>query len=159
MAQTPQRTLTLIDENPFSLEAIRARRGERFPEIGRAGLSRREQKIYGRAREQTLEIGLTRIKVEYALRETAALEGIANEQFLMTTTAIAHRLRRFHAVCPDEVFQELAVIFSIEGAKRLGGAMAAMADTAERQIADIVDRPLVLDEQSSLLARLFSGRR
>jgi len=151
--------LALVGDNPFSLEAIRARRGDRFPEIGQAGLSRRERKIYGKAREQTLEIGLTRIKAEYAVRETAALEGVANERFHTTTLAIAHRLRQFHAACPDEEFQALTTVFSVEGVKRMGGAMAAMVDVAEQQMDEVVERSLALEEQGSLLARLFSGRR
>jgi hypothetical protein len=145
--------------NPFSLEAIRAQRAERFPEIGQAGLSRRERKIYQQAREDCLAIGLTRVKAEFAVRETAALEAVATERFLTTTAAIAQRLRQFEAACPDEQFQVMGTVFAVEGVKRMGGAIAAMVDVAEQQIDETVERSLALGEQASLLGRLFSGRR
>ncbi len=146
-------------ENPFALDTVRERRQLRFPETDPSSLSRRERKIYQKAREDCLALGFTSLKGRLAVAEAAALEDFANERFLAVSTRMAHRLRAAHALCPNQDFQVLQTVFSVEGAKRMGGAMAAIVDTTELSLADVVERPLSLEEEQSLLGRLFSGRR
>lgn len=150
---------TLGAENPFSIETIRARRQLRFPEVDPTSLNRRERAIYQKAREDCLALGFTSLKGAFAVAETAALEDLTSERFLSVSTRMALRLRAAHAICPNEDFQALQTVFSVEGGKRMGGAMAALVDIAELGMADIAQRPLSLVEERSLLSRLFSGRR
>src|SRR3954462_3365399 len=93
--------------NPFSLDAIRSRRTIRFPDIDPSGLSRRERKIYQKAREDALAIGFTGIKGTLAVAEADALEDFTHERFLATSTRIAQRLRATHTQCPFEEFRVL----------------------------------------------------
>ena len=149
----------LKGENPFSPDAIRSRRTITFPEIDPSSLSRRERKIYQQAREDALAIGFTGIKGTLAVAETDALEDFTNARFLATSTRIAQRLQMTHALCPFEEFRVVQNTFALEGAKRMGGAMAAMVDVTEQTMTEVVERPLSLGEEPSLLSLLFGRRR
>lgn len=146
-------------ENPFAIDEIRSRRAIRFPEVDPRSLTRRERKIYQKAREDTLAIGFTALKGRLAVGEAAALEDFTSAQFLATSTRIAQRLRMTHALCPFEEFRVLQNAFSYEGVKRMGGAMAAMVDVTEQDMTEIVERPLSLEEEQSLFSLLFGRRR
>ena len=97
----------LHEENPFSPDVIRSRQRTQFPIVDPRSLSRREGKIYQKAREDGLAIGLTGVKGTLAVAETDALEDFTTARFLATSNRIAHRLRTAHAQCPHE---ELSLI-------------------------------------------------
>lgn len=146
-------------ENPFAIDEIRSRRALRFPEVDPSSLTRRERKIYQKAREDTLALGFGGLKGSVAVAEAAALEDFASAQFLATSTRIAQRLQLTHARCPFEEFRVLQNAFSLEGVKRMGGTMAAMVDVTEEGMTEVVERSLSLDEEQSLFALLFGRRR
>jgi hypothetical protein len=146
-------------ENPFAIDEIRSRRAIRFPEVDPGSLTRRERKIYQKAREDTLAIGFGGLKGRVAVGEAAVLEDFTSAQFLATSTRIAQRLQLTHARCPFEEFRVLQNAFSLEGVKRMGGAMAAMVDVTEQGMAEVVERSLSLEEEQSLFTLLFGRRR
>lgn len=153
-------TLVMLqEENPFSPDVIRSRQRTQFPIVDPRSLSRREGKIYQKAREDALAIGLTGVKGTLAVAETDALEDFTTARFLATSNRIAQRLRTAHAQCPYEEFRVLQSTFAYQGVTRMGGAMAAMVDVTEQHMTEIVERSLSLGEEPSLLSLLFGRRR
>ena len=146
-------------ENPVAIDEIRSRRAIRFPDVDPSSLTRRERKIYQKAREDAIAIGLGALKGTLAVAETDVLEDFTTARFLATSTRIAQRLQMTHALCPFEEFRVLQNAFALEGVKRMGGAMAAMVDVTEQTMAEVVERPLSLGEEPSLLSLLFGRRR
>lgn len=148
-------------ENPFAIETVRERTllPATIPEVDSGSLSKRERKIYLRAREDTLAIGLTAIKGEVAVAATEELEDFAQALFARTTTRIEHRMRFAQAASDDEEYRALQRVFAVESVKRMGAAMVAMADATERGMQAIVERELSVEEQPSLLRLVFAGRR
>lgn len=146
-------------ENPFAIDEIRSQRALRFPEVDPSSLTRRERKIYQKAREDTLAVGFGGLKGRVAVSEAAVLEDFTSAQFLATSTRIAQRLQLTHARCPFEEVRVLQNAFSLEGVKRMGGAMAAMVDVTEEGMTEVVERSLSLNEEPSLFALLFGRRR
>ena len=149
----------LQGDNPFSPDAIRSRRTIAFPDIDPNSLGHREQKIYQKAREGALAIGLGAINGTLAVAETDALEDFTTARFLGTSTRIAQRLQMTHALCPFEEFRVLQNTFALEGVKRMGGAMAAMVDVTEQSMTNVIEQPLSVEESPSLLSLLFGRRR
>lgn len=146
-------------ENPFAIDEIRSQRALRFPEVDPSSLTRPERKIYQKAREDTLALGFGGLKGRVAVNEAAVLEDFTSAQFLATSTRIAQRLQLTHTRCPFEEFRVLQNAFSLEGVKRMGGAMAAMVDVTEQGLAEVAERSLSVDEEPSLFALLFGRRR
>jgi hypothetical protein len=145
--------------NPFSLDVIRARQAEHFPEIGSETLSSRERKIYQQARAEVLALALTRRKGQFAAREIVTLEEFAHQYFFSCMAAIERQERQYRERSGDEKFQALGTMFAFEGVKRMGGAIAGVVDAVETQMRDIVEQSYELDQpHMSLIARLFSGR-
>lgn len=124
-----------------------------------SSLTRREGKIYQKAREDALVIGFTALKGTLAVAEADALEDFTTARFLATSTRIAQRLRETHAQCPYDEFRALQSAFAYEGVKRMGGAMAAMVDVTEQSLTEVVERSLSLEEEQSLFDLLFGRRR
>jgi hypothetical protein len=146
-------------ENPFSLEAIQDRRRAAFPDAPTAGLTKREQKIFAKAREDALVIGLAGVKGALAAQAMADLEDFANASYLATSTRMARRMAATVRLCPSEEIRALQVVFTTEGARRMGAATVGIVDSAEGAIQEAAARPLSLPEDGSLFRLLFGGRR
>jgi hypothetical protein len=122
-------------------------------------LPKRERKIYQKAREDALAIGLTATKGNLVVAATADLEDFTQALFARTTMRIEQRMCLAHAASEDEEFQAIQRIFAVESSKRMGAAMVAMADSTEQGMQSLVERELSLDDEQSLLQLLFRGRR
>ncbi len=153
--------ILMTGENSFAPDAIRSRRRLVFPDIDPSRLNRREGRIVRKAREDALAIGLGALKGTLAVAETNALEDFTSARFLATSTRIAHRLQMTHAICPFDEFTRIQNSFSLEGVRRMGGAMAAMVDVTEQTMTEVVERPLSLgvEEDQSLFSLLVGRRR
>jgi hypothetical protein len=152
---------TLGEQNPFALTTVRARalQAPAMPEMNPKQLAKRERRIYQKAREDALAIGLTAIKGSLAVGATADLEDFTQALFARTTTRIEQRLRLAQDASDDEEFQAIQRIFAVESSKRMGAAMVAIADSTEQGMQTIVERELALDDDQSLLQLVFRGRR
>lgn len=148
-------------QNPFALSTVRERtiKPARFPEVDAANLSKRERKIYSRAREEALALGLTAIKGNLAVAATSDLEDFTQMLFSRTTTRIETRMRFAQTASQDEEFQALHRIFAVETSKRMGAAMVAMVDSTEQGMQTIVEREFTFEEERSLFQLAFARRR
>ncbi len=123
-------------------------------------LSKRERKIYAKAREDALVIGLSKVKGELGVTAVEELEDYASACFARTTARIERRQRAAIAASQDPEFQALQRLFAGETVKRMGATIVAMVDSAEQGMQEGVERELAVEEdQPTLLRELFSGRR
>ena len=141
-------------KSPFSVEEQEPALAT-FPVASKAGLTGRQAQIYDRATEHAMEIELDVALSQLGTQGVRRIEEYTTLSFLYGSNRLAQWLEAYADSCPNSDIRDLQIVFANEGARRMGAAMAAIADTGEGGIQDVIGRPLTPEETLSVLERLF----
>jgi hypothetical protein len=122
-------------------------------------LTRSEQQVFYKGREQLLKMYLTGMQGRYAERQIAHLEIEVSDLFQYLGDRVWERTLAGRGQ-RDEWLQTQFELFSQAQVIRSGKAMAQIADTTERGLHEIVDEPIEAVVQPTFFNALLDiGRR